>query len=52
MRKSFKIDATIANLRWVKNNLTPDDYLETSMYIIIYYYNDAQKSNIIKAINS
>jgi hypothetical protein len=50
--KSFIIERTEKNEKWVKNNLEAPDFLILNDKIALYYRHDFQKRDILKVINN
>jgi len=48
--KTFKIEATEANTTWVNENLDARDFTIKSNEIVITYFNEMQKTDILNAI--
>lgn len=48
--KTFKIEATEANTTWVNENLDTRDFTIESNEIVITYFNEMQKTDILNAI--
>ncbi len=48
--KTFKIEATEANTTWVNKNLDARDFTIESNEIVITYFNEMQKTDILNAI--
>ena len=48
--KTFKIEATEANTTWVNENLDARDFTIESNEIVITYFNEMQKTDILNAI--
>jgi hypothetical protein len=45
--KTFRIENNIKNLKWVNKNLDPKDFYVYGNEIVITYYNDMQRNDII-----
>jgi hypothetical protein len=50
--KTFKINNTAKNIKWVNENLTAQDFKIVNNEIIIGYYNEMQRIEIIEAIKN
>ena len=48
--KTFRIENNIKNLKWVNNNLDAKDFYIIGNEIIITYYNDMQRNDILSAL--
>jgi hypothetical protein len=48
--KSFKIENNIKNLKWVNKNLDAQDFHIVGNEIIIFFYNDMQRNDILNAM--
>lgn len=48
--KTFKIEASEKNINWVKINLDDRDYKIVNDEIVITYFNEMQKNDILNAI--
>ena len=45
--KSFRIENNIKNSEWVNKNLEAQDFQIVGKEIIIFFYNDVQRNDII-----
>lgn len=50
--KNFKIENSEKNLNWVNTNLDARDFKIEGNEIVIGYFNEMQKNDILNAINS
>lgn len=50
--KNFKIENSEKNQNWVNNNLDARDFKNEGNEIVIFYFNEMQKNDILNAINS
>ena len=50
--RNFKIENSEKNQNWVNNNLDTRDFKIEGNEIVIFYFNEMQKNDILNAINS